>query len=192
MVPTVVEASPAASSEMAKIQPAAAPSSGSRVRWASSIEAMWLRPRLMKGGGRHHQHGGIDEPGHPHGDGDVGHLEKKQAALLSRLVGDNAPLGQRRVQKDHVGHDGGAENAGGQQDALRAGELGNDGMIGDLAPVGPAEKGFDDVAEGDDPQQGGDDRLHRAKSAGLQGQDEKGDDRGDQPGEPERTCRTAG
>ena len=49
MVPTVVEASPAASSEMANIQPAAAPSSGSRVRWASSIVAMSLSPWRVKG-----------------------------------------------------------------------------------------------------------------------------------------------
>ena len=44
MVPTVVEASPEASSEMANIQPAAEPSNGSRVRWASSMVAMSLRP----------------------------------------------------------------------------------------------------------------------------------------------------
>ena len=62
-------------------------------------------------------------------------------------------------------HDGGAEDAGRQQHAFGPGELGNDGMVGDLAPVRFIKKGFDQIAERDDSEQRGDHRLHRAETA---------------------------
>jgi hypothetical protein len=55
-----------------------------------------------------------------HRDHDVDELEAEdpQARLGARA--DDAPLGQRRVQVDHVRHHGRAEDARGEQQRLRA------------------------------------------------------------------------
>ena len=83
-----------------------------------SLSAVTSLPGLPEGGRRHHQHGGVDQPGDPHRDQDVDQLVAEDAPLQRRGAGHDPVLRQRRVEVDDVRHHGGAEDAGRQQDTL--------------------------------------------------------------------------
>ena len=126
MVPTDEDDRPEASSEMAKIQLAAEPSSGSSVRWASSMVPTLLCPPVWKVAAAMISMAALIRPANAHGDHDVDDLEAEEPAQLLRVPDDDAALRQRRVQEDDVRHDRGAQDAGGQQHALAPGELRHD------------------------------------------------------------------
>ncbi len=90
----------------------------------------------MEDAGGHDQHRHVDEPGDRHGDDDVDLLEAEDAAALVGSAPDHAALGQRRVQVDHVRHDGRAQDPGRQEHALGVGELRREQAFHDGAAVG--------------------------------------------------------
>lgn len=86
-----------------------------------------------KGDGGHDEHGGVDEPGAVHGGEDVDEFEAEEAeagsfsrAAAARGTGRSVGCGEFfetgldecRVEIDDVGHDGCAEHADGEVDAL--------------------------------------------------------------------------
>jgi len=77
-------------------------------------------------------------------------IDAKLEAALAVVGGRHAPLGQRRVQVDHMGHDRGAEDAGGQQDALGSREA-RDEAGGHRAGVGADAQRVVEEAEQDHP-----------------------------------------
>ena len=62
----------------------------------------------------------------------------------------HAVLRQAGVQVDRVRHDGGADDADRQRNAVGAGKLRHDRMEGEQAPVGRGNEQLDQVADGDD------------------------------------------
>src|SRR5215212_834544 len=135
---------------------------------------------------RHHQHRGIDQTGDPHGDQDIDQFVTEDAPLLLGCTSHDAVLGQGRVEIDDVWHDGGAEDAGRQEYGLRAGKAGMEHGLPRGGEVRPAQDRLDQVAEADDADKGGDDRLQEAEAVALQGEDGEGDDRGQDRGWEER------
>ena len=91
----------------------------------------------------------------------------------------DAILGQRAVQVDHVRHDRGAEDAGGQQDRVRAGEVGHE-ALGRLAGVEADAQRVVQEAQQDHAEHPGDGQLEAAVAAVLQREDGEGDDGGDE------------
>ena len=141
---------------------------------------------LPEGGGRHHQHGGVHQPGDAHGDQDVDQLVAEDATLQRWRLHRDAVLGQRGVQVDHVRHHRGAEDAGGQQHALRALEAWLQDRLRRQAEIGFAEDRFHQVAEPDQRHEAGDHRFQWAEPEALQGQDAEGDHGREQRGREER------
>ena len=164
------------------------PGSGTEQRLERAIglfETAHARAAGVEGGRGGDQHGGVDRTGDDHGDNHVHDLEAEQPLLLFGLFDDHASLGQRRVQEDGVRHNRGAQDAGCQQDALRIGEVRDEGVVDDQAPFRAAEEEFHHVGDGDDGQEAGDDRLQRAEAIAFQAEDQEGDDGGQQAGDPE-------
>ena len=111
-----------------------------------------------------------------HGDHDVDLLEAEDAAALAGVAADHAVLRERRMQVDDVRHDGRAENAGGQENALGAVEARLEEALQDGAAVGVRVEHLKREAGHDDPDEGRDDGFEVAHAAQLGGQDRERDD----------------
>ena len=94
------------------------------------------------------------------------------------VVGRDPVLGERRVQVDDVRHDGGAEDAGGQQQAVGALEA-RDQAGGQVGRHDVDAQHRDQEAEQDHPEQPGDGQLEGPVAAALQGQQRECDHPGD-------------
>ena len=86
------------------------------------------------------------------------------------------------MQEDHVRHDRGAEDAGGQYDALPVGQARGHGAAQHGGPVRVVHQRFNRVAGGDRADERGDERFERAKSVAFQAEYNKGDGSGDEAG----------
>ena len=104
-------------------------------------------------------------------------LEPEQRAHPHRVADDDPPLRERRMQEDDVRHHGRAEDAGGQQHAVGPAEPRQDGADGDLAPVRPGQHGLDEVADGDDADEGRDDGFERPEAVAFEAEDDERRDR---------------
>ena len=85
-----------------------------------------------------------------------------------RARADDAVLGERRVQVDHVRHHGRAEDAGREQERLGAVEPGNRGPRASWGPDGIREQDLEREAHDDHADEHGDHRLEAAEAARLQ------------------------
>jgi hypothetical protein len=139
--------------------------------------------RFVPGGveqaGRHEQHAQVDDPGQPETDEHVqpgGPQERPPPVDVTRR---HAPLGQRRVQVDDVRHHGGADDAGGQHDAVGAVESGEE-AVDRLACGRAGHRQVVEESEEDDGEQRDDRQLEAAVPALLQGEDHERDDGGQQ------------
>ena len=83
---------------------------------------------------------------------------------LAVAAPDHAPLGQRRVQVDHVRHHGRAQDAGGQNDALGARESRHEQPVGDRAGIGMGVQHLEREPGHDDADQAHDRGLEMAKA----------------------------
>ena len=122
----------------------------------------------VEDGCRSREHGHVDEPGDAHRDHDVDPLEMKDLAPSLGVGPDDSFLCQRRVEVDDVGHHGGAEDAGGEEDRLRTVELRHEGPGRDRAPVWLGAQDFQAEGDDDHPDEHRDRRLEAAKTEGLQ------------------------
>jgi hypothetical protein len=139
------------------------------------------RAGVVEQGGGDDEHRQVDQPRGPHRDDDVHALEAQEALALLLTLGPYAVLGQRRVQVDDVRHDGRAEDAHGEQDAVGAVEV-RDQAAQQRAAVDVDLGEVVQEAEADDAEQRGDGDLEPAVALGLQVQDAERDDGGDQAG----------
>jgi hypothetical protein len=103
-----------------------------------------------------------------HSHHDIDDLIFEQPLQFFGVFRDDPALGQGGVQVNGMRHDRSAQDAGGQQDAFRAGELGNDRVSQDQAPIGLIQDGFDQVTHRDNTHQRGDDGLDRAEAVPLE------------------------
>ena len=147
---------------------------------------MPVRPLPWKSAGGDDHHREVDHARERERDHDVDLLEAEDLLLLLVVAADDPPLGQRRVQVDDVRHHRRADDPGGEQDALGAGEAGDEEVLGDFAAVGVGVEELEDEGGDDDADQGGDPRLQPAEAHLLQGEDREGAGAGDQPGREER------
>ncbi len=131
------------------------------------------------------EHRHVDHARHAHGDQHVEALEAEHAPALVVARRLDPPLGERRVQVDHVRHHGGAEDAGGQQQRVGAREAGDEAR-GDAGGVVRHEQRVDEEAEQDHAEHPRDDDLEAAVAAALQGEQREGDHRGHQAGRQQR------
>ena len=185
IVPTEEEDSPEASRATPKTTPAAR--TEQRLEGAVGLfEGAHVCPGSEEGGGRSDEHGGVDRAGDRHGNDHVNDLEAEEKLLLLRLVDDNASLGQGGVQEDGMRHDGCAQDAGGQQDAFGVGKVGTKVLWRTAPHSGLTEEEFDHITDGNDGEKSGDHRFQRAEAVSFQAEDQEGDDRGQQAGDPQR------
>ena len=119
----------------------------------------------------------------------IDHVDEREAvdpAPGLRRAADQAPLGERRVQVDHVRHDGRADDAHRQQQRRGARDARHERAVGDLVHAGAREHDLDRERRHDHPHQDRDDRLQAAKPRRLQPQDPEGRHGGDQAADEQR------
>jgi hypothetical protein len=133
-------------------------------------------------------------------DDHVNALEAQHLAALGIVAAGHPPLGQGRVQVDHMRHDRGPDDAGHQQQDVVSGRARPGQAVAGQAGPGQAghQAGRDarpahahrgqviGEAEQDQPQQGGDGQLEPPVAALVQGQDAEGDHGRDEPGGQQR------
>ncbi len=89
-------------------------------------------------------------------------------------MSDNSALSESGVKVDNMGHNGSPKNSGGQKNAFGAAELGDDRMVGDVAPVGMPEDSLGKITKSNHAYEGGDDRLKGSEAISLKTQDYHG------------------
>ena len=122
--------------------------------------------------GGHDEHGRVDQPRKAHGDGDVDQLKPEQSPRPLRVARQDAVLGERRVQKNHMRHDRRAQDGRGEQHGLLW-QNGHHGVKGHLAPIRRAKPRFQEIGNGDDAYEHADDGLDLAEAAHFESQNEK-------------------
>ena len=125
-------------------------------------------------------------PARPKGHGDIDQFEAEEFLLQYRGFDDDAALGERGVEKNHMGHDRGTEDTGGQKNAFATLELRRYRTFQYKSPIRLVEDRFDEVTNSDDPDECRYNRFKRAEAAPFQSEDQERDDRCNQTGEPER------
>src|SRR4029077_8444148 len=117
--------------------------------------------------GGHDHHRKIDPAGDGHRDDDIDLLEAKNLTPLLRVATDDASLGQRRVEVDDVGHHRGADDPGGEQDALGAVEARSEQVLDDLASIRIRVEDLEREGNHDDADHPDDDGLETPEASLL-------------------------
>ena len=120
---------------------------------------------MKRGGGSGH-HRQVDETGDGHGDGDVDF----GGGIALRLIVLTADLGKRRMQIDHVRHDGGTQYPGGQKYRIAVRQIGQRHPLQQRRKLRLRECQLDDVSGGDEQQQAANHPFQRLLPAFLQHQ----------------------
>lgn len=81
-----------------------------------------------------------------------------------------ADLGERRMQIDHVRHDGGAQYPGGQKYRIAVRQIGQRHAFQQRRELRLGERQLDDISGGDEQQQAANHQLQRLLPALLQHQ----------------------
>jgi len=123
------------------------------------------------GGDDQHRH--VDDARHTHCQRDVHPLVAQKRMPFGGVAGGDALLGERRVEVDHVRHDRGAEDPGGEQNTVGSGEARHQ-TSGHAFRVRTRAQQVVKEAEQDHPQQSGDDDLEPAVAAALERQQAEG------------------
>ena len=117
----------------------------------------------------HEEHRDVDEPGQAHGHRDVDALMPQQMLPLDDVRGRDPLLGERRMQIDRVRHDGGAEDAGREQDTAGTVEARHE-TSGGRPRIDVHAEQVDQEAQQDDREQPADHELEAAVAPTLQPQ----------------------
>ena len=142
--------------------------------------------RLVKKRRGDAEHGEVDHSGRAEADNAVPLVVAQERLAFLVAGGPDPVLLQRRVQVDHVRHDGRADDPDGQAQRVRAAQVRHQ-AASDLAVVLTAD-GEEHVeeAQSDQGQERDDRQLETAVAALLESQNEEGDHRGDEPGREQR------
>lgn len=146
--------------------------------------------------GSHREHGQVDEARERHGQTDVQATGTKQPAQRCRRVLLGVSPAQSRMQVDDVGHDGRAEDAGGEVDGMGVGKARHRHSRDNGHRLGMAEQELGDVAHRDSAEHAADDEFERLKAAALEGEQQPAERRGAQgsfqEGHPEQELEPQG
>ena len=135
-------------------------------------------------GNDEHRH--VDQARDRHRDQHVDARVPVQRPRLVVVARDDAVLGQRGVQVDHVRHDRRAENADGEQYRLVALEVGDDRVLGDRPERRVGEPELSQVADADHGDERRDHSLERPEAEALQTEDQERDHAGQHSRRKER------
>ena len=123
------------------------------------------------------QHRHVDQAGDRHRDHHVDLRVVVEAPRLRVVARDDAVLGQRRVEVDHVRHHRRAEDPDREQHRLAARELRLDRVQRDRAERRVGEVELGQVADADRGHEAGDHGLEDPQAEALQAEDQEGDRR---------------
>src|SRR5262249_36025522 len=99
----------------------------------------------------HDHHREVHGPRQGHRDHHVDPLEPKDLTAFPPIASHDAALGERRVEVDHVRHDGRTDDPRRQQDAFGVAESGGEEVLDDLAAVGVGVDDLEGEGRDDDP-----------------------------------------
>ncbi len=133
-----------------------------------------LSQSLGKEGGRSHdKHCAIYQARQPHGYCYVKQLKTKQAFEFSIVFGRDTVLSEGRVKENNMGHYRCAKYTGGKEHAFHARKLGYDGVECHLRHVWAIKDRLNDIADGNNADEGGNHGLQRAEAASLETENNK-------------------